>query len=177
MDKLKLRRTMEDGGKTKRIYWFKLRLILYLSSSLVHFLSSFVILSSIVCLPSSFVYAAVPHLINYQGRLTDSSGAPLNGSYELAFRIYDAQAAGNLLWEEIQSGVIIQKGIFSILLGSVTNLNIPFDKPYWLEIKVGNEVMSPRQQITSAGYAMRAEEAEDANTVGNVGVSATPDCK
>lgn len=108
----------------------------------------------------SVAYAEVPHLINYQGRLTDSSGTPLNGSYDLTFRIYDAETAGSLLWEEIQAGVVMQKGIFSILLGSVTNLNLAFDKPYFLEIKVGTEVMSPRQRIASAGYAIRAEEAE-----------------
>lgn len=124
--------------------------------------------------------AAVPHLLNYQGKLTDSSGNPLNGSYSLTFRIYDAETAGSLLWEETQSGVIIQKGIFSILLGSVTNLVLPFDKPYFLEIKVGNEVMSPRQRITSAGYAIRAEKAENAiqtqnsDTIANIGVSSTP---
>jgi len=111
-------------------------------------------------------YAAIPHLINYQGRLTDTSGAPLNGTYALTFRIYDAATAGNLLWEETHSGVVIQKGIFGILLGSVTNLNLPFDKAYFLEIKVGNEVMSPRQQLTSAGYAIRAEKGEDAEKLG-----------
>jgi len=126
----------------------------------LHLSSLVLLLSSIILLPSSIVYAAVPHLLNYQGRLTDSGGAPLNGTYALTFRIYDAETAGTMLWEETQSGVVIQKGIFSILLGSVTNLELPFDKPYWLEIKVGNEVMSPRQAITSAGYAIRAEVGE-----------------
>ena len=130
--------------------------------------------SSIIPHLSSIVYAAVPHLINYQGRLTDSGGTPLNGSYSLTFRIYDAESAGNLLWQEIHPGVTIQKGIFSILFGSVTNLDLPFDKPYFLEIVVSGEVMSPRQRITSAGYAIRAEKAEDANTVGNFSVSTTP---
>jgi len=106
-------------------------------------------------------YAAVPHLINYQGRLTDTSGVPLNGSYSITFRIYDAETAGNLLWEEAQSGVVIQKGIFNVLLGSVINLSLAFDKPYFLEIKVGSEVMSPRQRIASAGYAIMAGMAED----------------
>lgn len=102
-------------------------------------------------------YAGIPHLINYQGWLTDANGAPLNGSYNLTFRIYDSETAGNLLWEETQTGVVIQKGIFSLLLGSVTNLNLAFDKPYFLEIKVNNEVMSPRQRIASGAYAFRAE--------------------
>ena len=112
----------------------------------------------------SVAEAGVPHLINYQGKLTDSAGQPLEGSYNLTFRIYDAQTAGNLLWQEAQAGVLVQKGIFNIMLGSVSALNIPFDIPYYLEIKVGDEVMSPRQQITSAGYALRAEKADDSVT-------------
>jgi hypothetical protein len=125
--------------------------------------------------------AAVPHLINYQGRLTDSSGNPLNGSYNITFRIYDAETAGTLLWQEQHTGVVIQKGIFSILLGSVTALNLPFDTQYYLAIQVGSDPeMSPRQRITSAGYAIRAERAEGVNGItnffpgsGNVGIGMT----
>lgn len=111
-------------------------------------------------LPMTHSYAAVPHLINYQGRLTDTSGSPLTGSYAITFRIYDAETAGSLLWEEVQSGVVIQKGIFNVMLGSVTALDLAFDKPYFLEIKVGSEVMSPRQRMTSAGYAITAENSQ-----------------
>lgn len=107
-------------------------------------------------------YAAIPRLINYQGRLTDTTNKPLDGSYNLTFRIYDAETSGNLLWEEIQPGIVIQKGIFSVLLGSAANLDLPFDKPYFLEIKVGEEVMAPRQRITSAAYAIKAENSERA---------------
>lgn len=129
--------------------------------SFVNRLSSFTFfvffLSPLVFLPSSLVDASVPHLINYQGRLTDTSGKPLEGSYSITFRIYDAESAGNMLWEETHAGVVIQKGIFSVLLGSVTNLNLAFDKPYFLEIKVGTEVMSPRQRIAASAYAFMAE--------------------
>ncbi len=105
-------------------------------------------------------HAAIPRLINYQGRVTDTQGTPLTGSYSVTFRIYDAESAGNLLWEETHAGLVLDKGMFSVLLGSVTALNIPFDKSYFLEIKVGNEVMSPRQQIASSAYAMRAENTD-----------------
>jgi hypothetical protein len=115
-------------------------------------------------------YADIPHLINYQGKLTDSQGVPLNGSYDVTFRIYDAASGGNLLWTEEHTQakgapVTVTKGIFSIMLGSLINLNLAFDKPYWLAIQVGNDPeMSPRQQITSVGYAIRAETAELAKT-------------
>lgn len=106
----------------------------------------------------SLSYAEVPHLINYQGRLTDKDNKPLDGAYKITFRIYDALQGGNLLWEETHSNLSIPKGIFSVLLGSVSNLGLAFDKPYFLEIKVGDdEPMSPRQRITSAGYAITAE--------------------
>jgi hypothetical protein len=110
--------------------------------------------------------AAVPHLLSYQGRLTDSSGSPLNGLYNITFRIYDAETAGNLLWQGTYTSISITKGIFNILLGDVSDTgfnftNLAFDKPYWLEIKVGTDnPMQPRQRITSAGHAIRAEKAE-----------------
>ncbi len=134
-------------------------------TSFVTRLTSFTLLiTTLLFLPSSFVQAAVPHLINYQGRLTDTAGIPLNGSYAITFRIFNAETAGTMLWEETQGSVVVQKGIFSVLLGSVTNLGLAFDIPYFLEIKVGTEVMSPRQRITSAGYAIRAETATTAET-------------
>lgn len=105
--------------------------------------------------------AAVPRLINYQGKLTSQEGVPIEGAKDITFRIYDAQSAGNLLWQEAHAGVIVQKGIFNILLGSVSNLSLAFDMPYYLEIKVGEETMSPRQAIASSGYAIRSETADN----------------
>ena len=143
------------------------------------------IIATIVLLATT-VYAAIPHLINYQGKLTDPNGKPLeNGSYNITFRIYDAENGGTMLWQGTYS-VSIQKGIFSVLLGDISDpgynfTNLSFDKPYYLAIKVGSDPeMSPRQKITSSGYAIRSETAENAiqaqnaATVANVGVSATP---
>ena len=110
----------------------------------------------------STTYAAVPRLLDYQGRLTDSAGKPLEGTYNLTFRIFDQETAGNLLWEETHSGVVIQKGVFGVLLGSITNFDLAFDKPYFLEIKVNDEVMSPRLRIASSGYAIRSASADQA---------------
>jgi hypothetical protein len=127
----------------------------------------FLVLSlSVLRYPLNATYAEVPHLINYQGRLTDAGGTTLNGLYNIIFRIYDAEAAGNLLWQGTYSGTQINKGIFNILLGDVSDAgfnfsNLAFDKPYWLEIKVGTDApMTPRQRIASVGYAVRAENAE-----------------
>jgi len=107
--------------------------------------------------------AQVPHLMRYQGVLLDHSGQPLEGVHTLNFRIYDALTGGNLLWNETQSGVPVTQGYFSVLLGNVASLNLPFDKDYYLTTEVGTDgEMSPRQKITSSPYAMRAEVADRA---------------
>ncbi len=122
------------------------------------------IVLSIVCI-CGYSSAAIPHLINYQGKLTDSEGVPLNGTHNITFRIYDQSGGGNLLWTEAHTQaagapVTITNGIFSIMLGSLASgLTLPFDQPYWLSIQVGGDPeMTPRQQITSVGYAINSEQ-------------------
>ena len=34
--------------------------------------------------------------VNYQGRLADNAGMPLDGSYGMSFALYDTASAGNL---------------------------------------------------------------------------------
>jgi hypothetical protein len=110
----------------------------------------------------SLSFAAIPKLINYQGMLTDVGGTPLNGSYNLIFRIYDdTTGAGTLQWTETQNGVPVDHGLFNVVLGKSTALNLAFDKSYWLEVQVGAEVM-PRIRFTSVAYAYRAHAADTA---------------
>ena len=130
---------------------------------------SFVIIAAIVAasfLLGIFVYAEVPRLIRFQGKVTDIEGAPLNGSYNITFRVYDAESGGTLLWSETQSAIPVNSGIFTVLLGNVASLDLAFDIPYWLSMEVSDDgEMSPRQQITSVGYAIRAEVADSISNV------------
>ncbi|HEX7400595.1 MAG TPA: hypothetical protein VF369_00325, partial [candidate division Zixibacteria bacterium] len=82
--------------------------------------------------------AGVPQLINYQGMLTDNSGTPLNGTYSIIFKIYNAESAGTKRWEETQSGVLVSNGLFNVILGSVNPIDsLDFNEQYWLDITVG----------------------------------------
>ncbi|MFA4889367.1 MAG: hypothetical protein WC628_07340 [Candidatus Omnitrophota bacterium] len=115
----------------------------------------------------SISYAAVPQLINYQGKLTSKGPTPLdeNKDHEITFRIYDVESGGTPLWEEIHPDVRIEKGIFAVMLGSKTDFKpkLSFDKDYYLEIKVeDDEPMAPRQRLASVGYALMAEKARSA---------------
>jgi hypothetical protein len=104
----------------------------------------------------------IPHLINYQGKLTDNSGNPLNGTYNITFKIYNAESGGTKLWEETQNGVAVSDGIFSVILGTVNAIDLSFDSQYWLEVMVGAETITPRRRLTSIGYSFRAQKADTA---------------
>ncbi len=105
------------------------------------------------------VYADVTPLIGYQGRVADPAGNAVNGVQSFVFKIYCAQTGGTALWTEQQT-VPVNNGLFSVFLGSVTPLDLPFDTDYWVEITFGSETMSPRQRLTSAAYAINADRLD-----------------
>ncbi len=100
----------------------------------------------------------IPHSINYQGHLYDSSSVPLTGSYDFVFRIYDDESGGVQLWSESQTDLVVDQGVFRAILGAVTPLDIAFDGQLWLEILIEGETMSPRQPLASIGQAFQAED-------------------
>ena len=108
--------------------------------------------------------ADIPQLINYQAKLVNSSGTPLNDTYNITFLIYDSSTSGTELWSETHSAIAIKKGNLNVLLGSVKTIpETLFDSPSrFLGIKIGdNSEMSPRQQIVSTAYSFRAHSAQN----------------
>ncbi|MFH1335282.1 MAG: tail fiber domain-containing protein [Candidatus Zixiibacteriota bacterium] len=124
---------------------------------------------------ASLSLAGIPKLINYQGMLTDNSGTPLNGTYSIIFKIYNAESSGTKKWEETQSSVAVTNGLFNVVLGSVSPLNLDFSEDYWLDITVGGEQMPSRLKFTSVGYAYRAMVADSAAKAGATGGGWTDD--
>ena len=107
----------------------------------------------------SYSSAQVPQMINYQGKLTKASGAPLDTSISMIFSIYADSAGTTLKWTETQGAVAVEKGIFNVLLGNVNpipdtvfNGNIRY-----LGVRVGGDPeITPRKPMVSVPYAMRA---------------------
>ena len=107
--------------------------------------------------------------VNYQGRLADSSGNPLSGSYGMTFALYDASIGGNLVWgPESHAAVPVSDGLFSVGLGSQTDGGIPtsvWGGDRYLEITVGGETLSPRELIRSVPVAGMALTVPDGSIV------------
>lgn len=121
-----------------------------------------------------------PERLTYQGFLVDGNGVALGNSapknYDVIFRIYNDQSAGNLLWSEQQT-LTVDKGYFSALLGEGASTGEPrpllstvFRGPTASERYVGitvkgigsggaNVDILPRLRLLTSPYAFLAQNA------------------
>jgi len=113
----------------------------------------------------SYSSAQVPQMINYQGKLTNIDGAPLNDTIQMVFTIYADSNGTTSLWTETQSLVVVEKGMFNVLLGSTNPISYSaFDgSTRYLGCKVGDDPeITPRKAIVSIGYAFKTEYSDTA---------------
>ena len=71
----------------------------------------------IFILISNCLAAAVPTEIHYQGRLTDGSGNPIDGSVNMQVKLYDAPTGGDLLYQESIGSVQVNEGVYEFTFG------------------------------------------------------------
>jgi hypothetical protein len=128
-------------------------------------------------------------VLNYQGKLEDSSGITVaDGAYSVKFTIYDAATGGNVRWTARESdacgapfnpsakSVTTSLGIFSTELGESGDcpLNLDFNEDsYYLGVTVGaDSEMTPRKRIGAAGYAFNTDLMDGLDSSDSGGASA-----
>lgn len=106
----------------------------------------------------------------YQGQLQDN-GAPANGSYDLAFELYDDAAAGNQVGGTLSSPAhSVSGGLFSI--GLNFGSTIFNGTQLWLQTYVNTVALSPRTAIRLAPVAEYALTVAD-SSVTRAGLAGT----
>lgn len=113
--------------------------------------------------------------LTVQGILKKSDGSAVpDDVYPLKFAFYDAESGGTKVWEEIINDVETTGGVYSAVLGvGSTPLNAPFDKPYYLSVKIGNsnQELLPRPRLSAAPYALALRGQENViPSTGNIQV-------
>ena len=98
-----------------------------------------------------------PRIIQYQGIISEDNKL-INGPADVTFTIYNAEKNGVALWEETHTGVEVSKGVFTVQIGSINELNdLQFNQQYWIGISVNNDAEIPtRIPFTSSAYSMNA---------------------
>lgn len=116
--------------------------------------------------------SAVPRQLGLTARVVDS-GNPINGSHQVTVRLFSTATGGNSIWNENQT-VTATDGMVYVTLGTQTALtdSIIDGNSLWAEVQVDATVLSPRMELTSAAYAIRAAVAENAQQLGGQPASA-----
>ncbi len=122
------------------------------------------ILTLLVIITTDFLLAQVPNTTSFQGSITDSEGAIVqDGNYNLHFKIFNSATDGTMLWEEARV-VSTSGGVFSTILGTVNEIDLPFNTQYWLEMSIeGGTPLSPRIGLTSSFYSLMSKSVEDSS--------------
>ncbi len=132
-----------------------------ISASIFGRISRAIFMLALVTAPLAYGQS-VPTSFSYQGYLTDASGSPIDGSEFITFSLYKEELGGIPLWQDPERTVAVDKGLFSIELGTPTAPFAPglFNTPLWLGVAVdGDGEMAPRRAVTSVAFAFRANDA------------------
>jgi len=109
------------------------------------------------------INSAVPARITYQGVLTGPEGTPVaDDSYAIEFSLWPTLSGGIVPDWRDTIDLSVAHGAFAAILGSGKQLNVIFDKTYFVELKIVGgppgpsypETMSPRTELTAAPYAL-----------------------
>ncbi len=119
--------------------------------------------------------------LSVQGTVQNFNGTAVdNGNYDLTFKLYTVATAGTAIWTETQT-LRVTNGVYSVLLGAVNPLNVPFDVPYFLGTTMPDdpEELRPRTPMTSSPYALSLIGQDNVvPSTGNVGIGTnTPAAK
>ncbi len=126
---------------------------------------------------AAFVFAEVPQIIAYQGRLLDAIGDPVaDGPYLIKFRFYNDPVAGTTLWDSGIRQLETVDGYINYNLGDtslIPDALFANDTNLWLGIKVGTDPeMTPRSRLASVGHAYHALRADSTEWGGLTNVPA-----
>ncbi len=111
--------------------------------------------SLILLLIAGTALAFAPQTVSFQGRLTDAAGTTVpDGNHTVTFRVYTQLNGGAPIWSSTRQAAV-SGGVFSIVLGQVNPLAIPFDQAYFVGVQYEAEPeMTPRVPLTATPYAL-----------------------
>ena len=110
------------------------------------------------CIMGLLAQGQVPQTIDFQGRMADSNGDPINGQHTITFSLFSSEAGGSALWIEARE-VAFANGLFHVALGEENPIpsSVLAGGTPWLQIAIGAEVLSPRTRLNSAPFSRVAQ--------------------
>jgi hypothetical protein len=112
---------------------------------------------------SALAQTGIPKKITYQGVLIDTTGIPVCDSvWTVDLTVYNVAIGGTGVWNERHT-VTTSGGVFNVILGEKSPLNISFDQSLWLGTSINSQPeLTPRVFLTAVPYALNALNAKSA---------------
>ena len=107
--------------------------------------------------PAALLGTSIP----VQGRLTNASGTPLNGTYSVTFKVYTVASGGTAVCTDGPKDITVSSGLFSDYVAGCST-SIFNGQQLYLGVKVGSDAeMTPRLPVYAVPYAMSVRPGAD----------------
>ena len=115
------------------------------------------------------IATAAPGQLPVQGRVLDSTGAPIQGPQDVHVALFDAATDGTLQWQDTLN-ITLADGYYSVVLGADDDLDMDLfagSTPLWLQISIDGESLgrTPIRHVPRAAYAETAGHAQTAQSI------------
>lgn len=128
------------------------------------------VLVAIMLLSVAAPAVAAPATILFEGQLLTAGGAPANGSFAVALKLYATEAAPTALYAESFAGVQVQGGLFSLTVGqnpsgaALADV-IAANQELWVGTAVDGAAELPRKRLHATPLSLWADNARSAETL------------
>jgi len=131
----------------------------------------------ILLISSSYSFAEVPCKINYQGRLIKDN-VPVHNTLgiPMVFTLYDEPTGTNGQREVYRGNVPVYNGLFRVVL-DLEGVDWTAGQELYLEVKAGDDILSPREPIYAYPYAINTHLLEGKTTAHFLDVSSSTQTK
>lgn len=96
--------------------------------------------------------------LTYSGYLTDSEGAPIDGTKSMSAALYPDKASTSSLCPPKETPVVVKAGRFSIVLDDTCAAAVHANSEAWVELVVDGTKL--RSKISAVPYALEADSAQ-----------------
>ena len=143
-----------------------------LSRTLCRRLTVIIVFAFLLAILSVSDASAQTTAFTYQGRLTSNS-ANASGNYDFTFTLFDALTGGTQVATLTKTGVTVTSGLFSVSLDFGASAFPGADRFLEISSKLSTDstftTLTPRQRVGPTPYAIRAQNASNADNATQLG--------
>ncbi|MDQ7778189.1 MAG: hypothetical protein RDV41_00575, partial [Planctomycetota bacterium] len=151
------------------VQWPPGRKVKYLRPPWVLLTALAVCLTALVADGPGYAQQAPPNIINFQGRLTDNTGVPVNSTQrDIRLEFFDALSGGTSLGTYTAVDATVTNGVYGIEVTPPASV-FANNATVYAEVSIGNgiagadgsfETLSPRTRLIAAAYALNADSLD-----------------